>query len=193
MAGRRGWGEDSIYFDHSGECRDPETHRHCPGRWRGVVSLKPGPDGQRRRKKVELLAKAPDPAAAAKLTTAQVSAALKRGRPPRHRRQDRGDPGRTAQPQLAQPPGITAAYAAAVRSLAAVIATLNEQITVMEGQVAAHFSQHPDAEIILSQPGLGIILGARVLAEFGDDAHRYATAKARKNCEDHGVPSQMVA
>jgi hypothetical protein len=52
MAGRRGCGEDSIYFDHSGECRDPETHRHCPGRWRGVVSLKPGPDGQRRRKKV---------------------------------------------------------------------------------------------------------------------------------------------
>jgi integrase len=34
------------------ECRDPETHRHCPGRWRGVVSLKPGPDGHRRRKKV---------------------------------------------------------------------------------------------------------------------------------------------
>src|SRR5215470_7758814 len=52
MTGRRGWGEDSIYFDHSRACRDPETHRHCPGRWRGVVSLKPGPDGQRRRKKV---------------------------------------------------------------------------------------------------------------------------------------------
>jgi hypothetical protein len=52
MAGRRSRGEDSIYFDPSGECRDPETHRHCPGRWRGVVSLKPGPDGQRRRKKV---------------------------------------------------------------------------------------------------------------------------------------------
>jgi len=52
MVGRRGWGEDSIYFDHSGECRDPEAHRHCPGRWRGVVSLKPGPDSQRRRKKV---------------------------------------------------------------------------------------------------------------------------------------------
>ena len=51
-AGRRGWGEDSIYFDHSGECRDAETHRHCPGRWRGVISLKPGPDGQRRRTKV---------------------------------------------------------------------------------------------------------------------------------------------
>jgi hypothetical protein len=52
MAGRRGWGEDSIYFDHSAECRDPETHRHCLGRWRGVISRKPGPEGQRRRKKV---------------------------------------------------------------------------------------------------------------------------------------------
>jgi integrase len=52
MAGRRGWGEDSIYFDHSGECRDPVNHRHCPGRWRGVISLKSGPDGNRRRKKV---------------------------------------------------------------------------------------------------------------------------------------------
>jgi len=62
-----------------------------------------------------------------------------------------------------------------------VITTLSQQITVLEGQVAAHFSQHPDAEIITSQPGLGIILGARVLAEFGDDPHRYAKAKARKN------------
>ena len=52
IAGWRGWGEDSIYFDHSGECRDPDNHRHCRGRWRGVVSLKSGPDGKRRRKKV---------------------------------------------------------------------------------------------------------------------------------------------
>jgi integrase len=52
MTDRRGWGEDSIYFDHSEECRDPNNHRHCPGRWRGVVSLKSGPDGKRRRKKV---------------------------------------------------------------------------------------------------------------------------------------------
>ena len=49
---RRGWGDDSVYFDHSGECRDPERHRHCAGRWRGVVSLGSGPDGQRIRKKV---------------------------------------------------------------------------------------------------------------------------------------------
>lgn len=39
----------------------------------------------------------------------------------------------------------------------------------------------PAAEIITSQPGLGPVLGARVLAEFGDDPVRYANAKARKN------------
>jgi transposase len=38
-----------------------------------------------------------------------------------------------------------------------------------------------DAEIILSQPGLGPILGARVLAEFGDEHDRYVSAKTRKN------------
>jgi hypothetical protein len=47
--------------------------------------------------------------------------------------------------------------------------------------VEAHFGQHPDAEVYLSQPGMGAILGARVLAELGDDPARYPTAKARKN------------
>ncbi len=40
---------------------------------------------------------------------------------------------------------------------------------------------HPDAEILRSQPGLGPVLAARVLAEFGDDPHRYADPKSRKN------------
>lgn len=48
----------------------------------------------------------------------------------------------------------------------------------MEGQVEAHSGQHPDAEIVLIQPGLGVVLGARVLAEFGDDPIRYADATA---------------
>ena len=83
--------------------------------------------------------------------------------------------------QLTQPPAVAAAYAATVRSQVAVLATLNIEIATMQGEVAAHFGQHPDAEIYLSQPGLGIILGARVLSEFGDDPDRYADAKARKN------------
>ena len=33
----------------------------------------------------------------------------------------------------------------------------------------------------LSQPGLGLITGARVLGEFGDDPRRYASGKARRN------------
>jgi hypothetical protein len=130
---------------------------------------------------LELLAKAPDPAAAAKLTTAQVSAVLKRA----HRRHaaDKTTVIRAAlrAPQLAQPARVTAASAAVVQALAAVIVTLNQQIAVLESQVEAHFLVHPDAEIVLSQPGLGIVLGARVLAEFGDDPARYASAKARKN------------
>lgn len=40
------------------------------------------------------------------------------------------------------------------------------------------FPQHPDAEIILSFPGLGTQLGARVLAEIGDDRQRFADAAA---------------
>ena len=51
----------------------------------------------------------------------------------------------------------------------------------MQGQVEAYFGRHPAAEIIQSRPGLGVILGARVLAEFGDAPDRYASAKARKN------------
>src|SRR5579875_1856841 len=118
---------------------------------------------------LELLAKAPDPASAAKLTTAQISAALKRAR-------RRDISGKTAviraalrSAQLAQPPPATAACAAVVRSLIAVITTLSEQVTVLQRQVDAYFRAHPDAEIIMSQPGLGPVLGARVLAEFGDD------------------------
>jgi len=49
---RRGYGEDGIYFDHAGECRDSRYHKGCDGRWRGVISLGFGADGKRRRKKV---------------------------------------------------------------------------------------------------------------------------------------------
>jgi transposase len=51
----------------------------------------------------------------------------------------------------------------------------------LQGQVEADFGRHPDVEIYRSQPGLGEILGARVLGEFGDDPDRYAGARARKN------------
>src|ERR1700730_10871266 len=52
MSTRRGWGEDGIFFEHTAPCHDSEKHRHCHGRWRGVVSLGFGPDGKRIRRKV---------------------------------------------------------------------------------------------------------------------------------------------
>ena len=130
---------------------------------------------------LELLARAPGPQAAAKLTAAQISAALKRAR--RHDVPARTQAVKDAlrAPQLAQPAAITAAYAAAVQAAAAVLTTLNEQITRLEAQVEAHFLQHPDAGIYLSQPGIGPVNGARELGEFGDAPGRYASAKARKN------------
>jgi transposase len=83
--------------------------------------------------------------------------------------------------QLAQPEVLALAYAATVRSLIALITALNEQVKLLEEQVREHFGRHPDAEIILSQPGLGPLLGARVLAEAGDDPHRYRDGNARRN------------
>ena len=47
--------------------------------------------------------------------------------------------------------------------------------------MAEHLGRHPDAEVIASLPGLGPILAARVLGEFGDAPGRYVDAKARKN------------
>jgi transposase len=130
---------------------------------------------------LQLLAKAPDPDSAARLSISQISAALKRAR-----RRDVAAKATAIQAvlrceHLGQPPVVTAAYAVSVRALIALLVTLNEQVKTLQGQVEAHFGQHPDAEIILSQPGLGAVLGARVLAEFGDDHARYVTAKARKN------------
>jgi integrase len=58
MATRRGWGEDGIFFEHTAPCRDSERHRHCQGRWRGVVSFGFGPDGRRIRRKVSAKSKA---------------------------------------------------------------------------------------------------------------------------------------
>lgn len=130
---------------------------------------------------LELLGRAPTPAQAARLTLPAISAALKRAR-----RRDVAEKAAVIQAalraqHLGQPDVVADAYAASVQALIAVLTVLNTQVKALQGQVEAHFGQHPAAEIILSQPGLGVVCGARVLAEFGDDPHRYACAKARKN------------
>ncbi len=130
---------------------------------------------------LELLAEAPDPEAAAELSHARIAEALTRAR-------RRGVAGKAEQIQavlraeaLRQPPVLAGAYAATVRSLVAVIGVLNTQVSDLQSEVKAHFGRHPAVEIYRSQPGLGEVLGARVLGEFGDDPHRYRDARARKN------------
>ena len=70
---------------------------------------------------------------------------------------------------------------ASVAALVAVISELVAQTEALEREMADRFEQHPDAKIIRSLPGLGTILGARALGEFGDDPNRYADAKSRRN------------
>ena len=129
----------------------------------------------------ELLAAAPDPDRAARLSRSKIAAALKRAR----RRDVEAKAGEVQaalrSAQLTQPAELAGAYAATVRASVALIAAITTQITALGKQVEAHFGRHPDAEIYRSQPGLGDLLGARVLGEFGDDPDRYAGARARKN------------
>ena len=74
--------------------------------------------------------------------------------------------------QLTARPGVVPAYAASASALVAVLTTMVTQTEVLAGQVEQGFGRHPDVEIYRSQPGLGVILGARVLAEFGDYSDR---------------------
>jgi len=128
-----------------------------------------------------LLGRAPDPARAARLTRSQVTAALRAAR--RHHVEDRASAvlAILRAPGLRQPVITGGAYAAVVAGQVRVIAAVNEQIAGLEQVMAEHFGRHPAAEIYLSQPGLGVVLAARALGEFGDDSHRYADARARKN------------
>ncbi|MFG3602424.1 IS110 family RNA-guided transposase [Micromonospora chersina] len=130
---------------------------------------------------LQLLGAAPDPVSAGQLTKGQITAALKRARRRNIAEKAQAIQAALRAEQLGQPAVVTAAYGATVRAQVAILSTLNTEIQNMEEQVEAHFGKHPDAAIYLSQPGLGVILGARVLAEFGDDKNRYADAKGRKN------------
>lgn len=129
-----------------------------------------------------VLAKAPTPELGRRLSTAQIASALRRaGR--RRNVEGRAAAIRDAlrAPQLAAPPLIADAYGDTAKALVAVITALSAQIDELESALAERFEKHPDADILRSLPGLGIVLGARVLGEFGDDPNRYAHAKARKN------------
>jgi transposase len=128
-----------------------------------------------------ILAAAPTPGDAAKLTVAQLRALLKKaGRTrgidaeaARLREAFRADQMRRL-PLVEQAMGRQAL--ALLRQLDAACTSADD----LEQAAIASFNQHPDAGIITSFPGLGPLTGARVLAEIGDDRSRFADAKGLK-------------
>jgi transposase len=125
---------------------------------------------------------APTPDQGRRLSRSKIAAALRRGGRQRNIDKRAVEIQTALRAEQLQAPGLVAdAMGTLVSSLVTILDTLQTQIGVLETQLGEHFEAHPDAKIIRSLPGLGMILGARVLAEFGDDPNRYDTTKCRKN------------
>ncbi len=134
------------------------------------------------RDALAILGRAPTPTRGARLTLPQIRAAVQRGGRKRNldkvaRRIQKGLRGA----HLTAPGPVADAFGTIVASLVKIIAETNRQIADLEETLEAHFEEHPDAVIYHSQPGLGTVLGARALGEFGDDPDRYTSAKSRRN------------
>jgi hypothetical protein len=139
-------------------------------------------DRDRDRDALAVLGRAPTPGQGARLSVSKIAAALAAG----GRKRNIDERAREIQAilrseQLAAPEAVIAAYAATTRATVNIVVELTHQISAVETELAQHFRTHPDADIYLSQPGIGVILGARVLGEFGDDPNRFTDAKCRKN------------
>ncbi|WP_329190874.1 IS110 family transposase [Actinacidiphila glaucinigra] len=128
-----------------------------------------------------LLAAAPTPTEAARLSRSQLRALLiKAGR----QREIAPEVERLHQllrePQMQQPPLVEQAMGAKTQALLRQFNAACASADELEAATVTAFATHPDAEIITSFPGLGALTGARVLAELGDDHTRFADARALK-------------
>jgi len=133
------------------------------------------------RDAVAVLQLAPSPDRGRALSQAELVAALRRaGRRRQVEARAAAIQAALASQQLEAPPVVATAYAQVVTASVAVIASLGGQLASLEAALTTAFSAHREAEIVRSQPGLGLVLAARVLAEFGDDPNRYASARGRK-------------
>ncbi len=115
---------------------------------------------------VGVLARAPGPREAARLSTAKIRSALSRGGRQRNLEQRAAvvrDALRAARGACCGEQGVRREHPRG----RAQISEINRQIKELEAELASHFEQHPDAAIYRSLPGLGVVLGARVLGESG--------------------------
>jgi transposase len=139
-------------------------------------------DRDRDRDALAVLGRAPTPDQGARLSLSKIATALKAGGRKRNIDERAGEIYAILRSeQLRAPAAVAAAYGATTRATVNILLELTNQISELETELAQHFRTHPDAAIYLSQPGIGVILGARVLGEFGDDPNRYTTAKCRRN------------
>jgi transposase len=129
-----------------------------------------------------VLAVAPTPELGRGLSRSKIASALRRGG------RQRNVEGRAEEiqaalrsEQLEAPAVIASAHGRVTRSSVTLIGAFNTEIAELETALSEHFEQHPDAKVVLSLPGLGTVLGARVLGEFGDDRTRFSGPKSRKN------------
>ena len=128
-----------------------------------------------------VLAIAPTPGHAAKLTKTRIAAALRRaGR-------KRGIDGLAVNilehlhaPQLRQPELVEKAMGRHALVLPAMLDAACAGADDLAQAAADEFRRHPDYAIITSFPGLAELTGARVLAEIGDDRARFADDRALK-------------
>ena len=128
-----------------------------------------------------LLAAAPTPQQAARLTRTQLRALVKKaGRKNTIDAEAERLHAALRAPQMRQLPLVEEAMGrqalALLRQLEAACVSADD---LAEASIHA-FEAHPDAEIITSFPGLGPLSGARVLAELGDDRSRFADARGLK-------------
>ncbi|MGK5546233.1 IS110 family transposase [Streptomyces sp. URMC 127] len=129
----------------------------------------------------ELLKRAPTPSRAARLTRAQLAAALKRAGRQRGIEAETERLREAFRAEWAHQPHLV--EEALGQQMLALLLQLNAACTAADDLAEAveeAFPQHPDADILLSFPGLGVQLGARVLAEIGDDRTRFADARGLK-------------
>jgi transposase len=128
-----------------------------------------------------VLAIAPTPAAAAKLSVSRIAAALRRAG--RSRGIDSAAAeikARLRKTQLHQPFRVENAMGKHALALLAALDTACINVDELGQASAELFQQHPDYAIITSFPGLADSTGARLLAEIGDDRSRFADARALK-------------
>lgn len=130
---------------------------------------------------LELLEHAPTPEGGRRLSISKISAALRRSG--RHNVEQKAARIQTALrgEQLEFAPVVADAYGQTIGSMIQVLKTLNHELQELEQRIAELYRVHPEAKIYDSLPGLGEVLGPRVLAEFGDSPNRYADSRGRKS------------